>query len=175
MEFIEIVDENDVLTGEIMKKKLAHNEGKYHRIAHVWLINDMKEVLIQKRSFLNKTHQNCWDISAKGHIRAGESVEDGALRELKEEIGVDAILKDLIYLTKIRKETNPQNKEFAYIYIIKSNLKIEEFKFLDNEVSEVKYVYYEDLEKMIKKKEKDLLIRLDECIIISEYLNGGIK
>jgi hypothetical protein len=28
---------------------------------------------------------------------------------------------------------------------------------------------------MIKKKEKDLLIRLDECIIISEYLNGGIK
>ena len=35
-----------------------------------------------------------WDISVEGHIRAGKSVIDGAIRELKEELGVEAKEKD---------------------------------------------------------------------------------
>jgi isopentenyl-diphosphate delta-isomerase type 1 len=175
MEFVDIVDENDILTGEVMKKKLAHKEGKYHRTAHIWIINEKGEILLQKRSNLNRTHPNCWDISAVGHIRTGESVKEGALRELKEEIGVIACEKDLVYITKNEKKTNPQNKEFAYIYLIETRLKVNEYKFEDAEVSEVKYVYYKDFEKMIKNKDIDLLLRGDEYKVVFKYINDKFK
>ncbi len=58
---------------------------------------------MQKRSATKKSHPNCWDISGAGHIRAGESVIDGAIRELKEELGVEVEEKDLEYIATIKK------------------------------------------------------------------------
>ena len=55
-------------------KQQAHEDGNFHRTAHVWIINDKNELLLQKRSASKKSHPNCWDISGAGHIRAGESV-----------------------------------------------------------------------------------------------------
>lgn len=52
---------------------------------HVWIINDKNELLLQKRSATKKTHPNCWDISGAGHIKAGKTISDGAIRELKED------------------------------------------------------------------------------------------
>ncbi len=90
MEYIDIFDENNNPTGQIKEKGKAHEEGDFHRTAHVWIINDKNELLLQKRSANKKSHPNCWDISGAGHIKAGESVIDGAIRELKEELGVEA-------------------------------------------------------------------------------------
>ena len=42
--------------------------------------------------------------------------------------------------------------EFAYVYLLRCNKKIEEYTFEDDEVSEVKYVLYKDLEKMVEEK-----------------------
>ena len=36
--------------------------------------------------------------------------------------------------------------EFAYVYLLRCNKKIEEYTFKDDEVSEVKYVLYKDLD-----------------------------
>ena len=74
-------------------------------------MNDKKELLLQKRSATKKSHPNCWDISGAGHIRAGESVIEGAIRELKEELGIEANENDLRFIdivksTKILKTKN---------------------------------------------------------------------
>lgn len=79
MEYIDIFDENNNPIGEKKekrkkKKQQAHEDGNFHRTAHVWIINDKNELLLQKRSASKKSHPNCWDISGAGHIRAGESV-----------------------------------------------------------------------------------------------------
>ena len=74
MEYIDIFDENNNPTGQIKEKGKAHEEGDFHRTAHVWIINDKNELLLQKRSANKKSHPNCWDISGAGHIKAGESV-----------------------------------------------------------------------------------------------------
>ena len=47
-------------------------------------------------------HPNCWDISGAGHIKTGEIVITGAIRELKKELGVGIAEKDLQYITKIK-------------------------------------------------------------------------
>ena len=152
MEYIDIFDENNNPTGIVKEKKQAHEDGDFHRTAHIWIINNRKELLLQKRSASKKTHPNCWDISGAGHIKAGESVVDGAIRELKEELGVEVEEKDLQYIATIKSIKNPKNMEFQYVYLLNCNKEIEEYIFEDNEVSKVKYVYFKDLEKMVANK-----------------------
>ncbi|MFQ9264942.1 MAG: NUDIX hydrolase [Clostridia bacterium] len=102
MEYIDIFDENNNPTGQIKEKEKAHEEGDFHRTAHVWIVNDKNELLLQKRSANKKSHPNCWDISGAGHIKAGESVIDGAIRELKEELEkwLKIKQKDYYYMMK---------------------------------------------------------------------------
>lgn len=175
MEYIDIFDENNNPIGEIKEKQQAHEDGNFHRTAHVWIINDNNELLLQKRSASKKSHPNCWDISGAGHIRAGESVTEGAIRELKEELGVEATEKDLNYIAIIKSTKNPKNMEFGYVYLLRCNKKIEDYIFEDDEVSEVKYVYFEDLEKMVEEKVEGLLLHDEEFKKLFEYIRNRLK
>ena len=70
-------------------------------------------------------------------------------------MGVEAKEEDLQYIATIKSTKNPKNMEFQYVYLLNSNKEVEEYIFEDNEVSEVKYVFYKDLEKMVEEKQKD--------------------
>ena len=170
MEYIDIFDENNNPTGIVKEKKQAHEDGDFHRTAHIWIINDKNELLLQKRSASKKTHPNCWDISGAGHIKAGESAIDGAIRELKEELGVEVEEKDLQYIATIKSTKNPKNMEFQYVYLLNCNKEVEEYIFEDNEVSEVKYIFYKDLEKMVEEKIEGLLIHEEEYKKLFEFI-----
>ena len=172
MEYIDIFDENNNPIGEKKEKQQAHEEGNFHRTVHVWIINDKNELLLQKRSATKKTHLNCWDISGAGHIKAGETISDGAIRELKEELGVEIEEKDLQYITTIKSTKNPKNMEFQYVYLLRCNKKIEEYIFEDGEVSDVKYIFYKDLEKMVEEKVEGLLIHVEEYKSLFKYITN---
>ena len=170
MEYIDIFDENNNLIGEMKEKTQAHKDGNFHRTAHIWIINNKKELLLQKRSASKKSHPNCWDISAAGHIRSGESVMDGALRELKEELGVETKEEDLQYIVTIKNTKDPKNMEFQYVYLLNCNKAEREYIFVDNEVAEVKYVYYEELERMVQEGVEGLLIHEEEYQYLFNYI-----
>lgn len=175
MEYIDICDENNNPTEEIKEKTKAHEEGDFHRTAHIWIINDKNELLLQRRSSTKKSNPNCWDISGAGHIRAGENVTEGAIRELKEELGVEATEKELNYIATIKSTKNPRNMEFQYIYLLKCNKKVEEYIFEDKEVSEVKYIYYKDLEKMVENRVEGLLLHDEEFKELFRYIYNRLK
>ena len=172
MEYIDIFDENNNPIGEKKEKQQAHEDGNFHRTVHVWIINDKNELLLQKRSATKKTHPNCWDISGAGHIKAGETISDGTIRELKEELGVEIEEKDLQYITTIKSTKNPKNMEFQYVYLLRCNKKIEEYIFEDGEVSDVKYIFYKDLEKMVEEKVEGLLIHVEEYKSLFKYITN---
>ena len=111
-------------------------------------------------------------IWSRTYKKAGESVIDGAIRELKEELGVEAEEKDLQYIATIKRTKNPKNMEFAYVYLLRCNKKIEEYTFEDDEVSEVKYVLYKDLEKMVEEKAEGLLIHKEEFEKLFQYIRS---
>ncbi len=172
MEYIDIFDENNNPMGKIKEKTKAHEEGNFHRTAHIWIINGKKELLLQKRSATKKSHPNCWDISGAGHIRAGESVIEGAIRELKEELGIEANENDLRFIDIVKSTKNPKNQEFGYVYLLESNHEIKDYIFEDNEVSEVKYVYFEDLEKMVADRAEGLLTHEEEYKKLFQYIRN---
>ncbi len=66
--------------------------------------------------------------------------------------------------------------EFGYVYLLKCNNQVEEYIFFeDNEVSEVKYVYFEELEKNGKKRVDGLLIHEEEYKKLFEFIRKTIR
>ena len=75
MEYLDIVDENGMPTGEIVFRDTAHKEGLRHRTAHVWVVRKTEkgyDVLLQKRSMEKESFPGLYDTSSAGHIPAGE-------------------------------------------------------------------------------------------------------
>ena len=97
-EYLDVVDENGMPTGETVERSVAHREGFPHRTSHLWLVRKRGgriQVLLQKRA-MTKSFPGCYDISSAGHIPAGQDYIPSAIRELKEELGLIADGADLI-------------------------------------------------------------------------------
>ena len=83
-----VVDAQDRVIGS-GSRDLVHVNNLRHRAIHVLIFNQRGEVFLQKRSIWKDTHAGRWDSSTAGHVDAGESYEEAARRELREEIGID--------------------------------------------------------------------------------------
>ena len=76
----------------------ALNEDKKKEIASVVCINDKQQILILRRSKTDEHKALHWDLPG-GHVDPSDnSLEAGAVRELKEESGLKVAMKDLIYV-----------------------------------------------------------------------------
>lgn len=83
------VDENDTPIGSIGRDE-SRRTGERYRIVRVSVEGDNGNVLLQRRLETKKSFPGCWDTSAGGNIAYGESYEDAAMRELREETGIDS-------------------------------------------------------------------------------------
>lgn len=144
-EYIDIVTESGAPTGKIALKDEAHRNGWYHNTIHLWLYTKKGEILLQQRSHKKSIYPLLWDVSAAGHVDAGESLLNAAIRETHEELGL--LLKPE-QLTKIgihkhcKNYNNGQIKdyEFHHIFIAELAKNIEELTPDDEEVEAVKLV-----------------------------------
>ena len=99
MEYFDIVDENGIPTGETVEREKAHERGIRHRTAHVWIVRKVDgrtQILLQKRCRIKDSWPGCYDISSAGHIPAGVDFVPSALRELREELGVEVAPEQLL-------------------------------------------------------------------------------
>lgn len=105
----------------------------------VWLYRHTEkgiELLWQKRSPKVDRNANMWDISAGGHMNYGETFIEAAIRESREEIGVEASPEDLEFVV-----ASPiRGHSIYWCYAIDWTGKLDSFSFNDDEVSEVKWV-----------------------------------
>jgi 16S rRNA (adenine1518-N6/adenine1519-N6)-dimethyltransferase len=84
----------------------------FHRAVHILLFNQAGELFLQKRSHLKDRHPDVWDSSAAGHVDAGEEYDAAADRELKEELGVEAVLERVAKLPA----SDRTGQEFIWLY-----------------------------------------------------------
>ncbi len=54
MEYLDVVDENNNLTGKTEERNIIHEKGIWHREVAVWIMNEQGEILLQKRASTKK-------------------------------------------------------------------------------------------------------------------------
>jgi len=87
-EIFDVVNERDEVVGRQPRSEV-HRLGLMHRAAHVLVFNAAGQIFLQKRSLKKDRQPGVWDSSASGHVDAGEDYDACAVRELREEIGLE--------------------------------------------------------------------------------------
>ncbi len=173
MEILDVVDENGIPTGETIERDIAHAEGVRHRTSHVWIARRRQgkvEILLQKRCMTKDSHPGCYDISSAGHIPAGAGFVESALRELKEELGVDAKPEELIYCG-VRKgmyrdtfygKTFVDN-QISNVYLLWENdMEPEDYIIQKSEIESICFMEFEECYKAVAEK------KIPNCIALME-------
>ena len=77
-----------MLPGTIARDALdARPEGAFGRVCDVWFADRQGRLLLQKRAMDKAVNPGRWSCTG-GCIRAGESPEEGCIRECREELGL---------------------------------------------------------------------------------------
>jgi isopentenyldiphosphate isomerase len=93
-ELLQVVDEQDNPIGA-ETKDIIWREGLWHRVARVLVFNEVGELLMQQRGD-KPLFPFRWAESVGGHVGAGDTYEETAMREAEEEIGVSGLSLELL-------------------------------------------------------------------------------
>ena len=172
-EMLDIVDEDGVPTGRTVDREAAHRDGILHRTSHVWIVrlgpNGRAQVLVQKRAADKDSFPGCWDISSAGHIPAGDDWMTSALRELREELGVEAKPEDLQWLGTHRVEHDGDfhgkpfhNRQVSAVFVLRLDKPANEFQIQTSEIEAVEWTDLDDFIQAVRRR------ALPNCISLKE-------
>ncbi len=92
-ELLEVVDDTGRFLRTATRAECHSDPSLIHRSVCVLILNNAHRILLQKRSHTKDLYPGLWDLSATGHVCAGETWDEAARRELEEELGIQASLK----------------------------------------------------------------------------------
>lgn len=160
LEFFDVLDENGEKTGRTKLRQEVHRDGDWHRSVDVFVVRG-DELLLQKRCATKDSYLGMWDLSCGGHISAGESSLETAVRELGEELGLEVQSSDLKFVESFKSSARPApdfvNNSFNDMYILQTQAGLNELKFQEEEISALKYVPIADFREMVECEAKDLV------------------
>lgn len=146
MEYVVLVDTNDIAIGE-MEKMEAHQEPILHRAFSVFIFNRIGQMLLQQRA-INKYHSGgLWTNSCCSHPRPGEDTLKAASRRLQEEMGFNTPIRkvfDFVYQSSF--ENGLTEYEFDHVFVGEYDGEILPDS---NEVADYAYYSMEEIRSMI--------------------------
>lgn len=181
MEWLDVVGEDGVPTGERVERQRAHREGIRHRTAHVWLArmrDGRPQVLLQKRTEEKDSYPGCYDMSSGGHIPAGVDYVPSALRELKEELGVEASGEELVYCGTrrffVKREFHGKpfwDNQVSRVYLLWKDP--ERFALQASEVEAVQWMDFAKCRRGVEENSFRHCIVLEELEMLAPKLQGA--
>lgn len=185
-EYFDIRDWDGNLTGEKKERRLVHREGDIHGTSHVWIFRKNEEtnsadVLLQKRAADKDAFPGCYDTSSAGHIPSGGDFLESALRELKEELGIEAVPEELHYLFLHRQTVDTKfygerfyDRQVSAVYVCVRDIRTEEFRLQKEEVEAVCWMDYEECMRHVALKDPMFCIHPDEYRRVCEYIKSEV-
>ncbi len=153
-ELIDVLNEDGTKTGKVVTRKEVHEKGLWHKIVVIAIIDKEGNVLMQQRAKDKETNPGKWDISVAGHVSAGQTSIESAIREVKEEIGMDVEEKDLQYMLTYQTGRKVKDNFYANhifdVYLVKTEgIDISKIKIQESEVEQVKLCNLEEVQNML--------------------------
>jgi len=89
-EIVTIVDRQNNVVGAMPRREMRAGRLP-HRATYVLVFNSRGEVYVQERTRTKDVFPGYYEVVTGGVVRAGESYEKGAVRELGEELGIHGV------------------------------------------------------------------------------------
>ncbi len=122
-EFLDIINEHDEVI-DVVERSEASRRGLGYRIIFVLFYTPMGDVILQRRHHL-KSAGGMFTTTASGHVQSGEGYDETAVKETKEETGVDLEPEQLVDLGK-RSYQAQRGMRWAGVYLYEYTGKIED-------------------------------------------------
>lgn len=150
VEYLNVVDEENNIIGKAPRRDCHGNPDLIHQASAIFLINQQGDIYLTKRSMSKDMYPGAWCFSASGHVEAGDTYEDTAVKELYEELKVEGVR--LEHISDFRKTTDSES-EFIRLFcgIYDGNIEIS----LD-EVAEGRYFSIEEIQSCLASGEMEL-------------------
>jgi isopentenyldiphosphate isomerase len=153
----------------------THHCGLWHRTAHIWIVNGMGMLLFQKRSLSKESFPGLWDVSAAGHVSAGEPLVAAARREVLQELGIRVAHAELEFLfttqtSSVQREGTFVDNEFNYVYAVKRDVSIGELTLQESEVADAQYVPCGELRRLAEAGDPAFAPHPEEYARLRGYL-----
>ena len=141
MEYRDLYDENRQLTDKKILKDEEVPKGYFYTTVVIMIQDSRHLFLLQINKKFNK-----WSITG-GHPKSGESSLQGAITELKEELGYDCKEESLQLI-----KTYKTDDDFVDLYYLADDVSIDYSKMQVDEVAGIRYYTKEEIDILIDKK-----------------------
>ena len=175
-EYFDVLNEFGEFTEEIATREECHEKGLWHRAVYGFIFNNKGDVLLQKRSANKKLWPNLWDVTAGGHVLAGEFGSQALIREIREELGIDVTEEEVKYLvgsTSINIKGNIINKHFNECYIVTKDIDISKIILQEEEVSDIKWFKKEEILNKINNNFDGITDKTGPWNFLKRYYEWG--
>ncbi|WP_028552585.1 NUDIX hydrolase [Paenibacillus sp. UNC451MF] len=149
----------DIFDGDMNRigtatRREVHQQGLWHQTFQCWILSKQDEewyLLFQMRHSDKDTFPSLLDISCAGHLLAGETVEDG-LRELAEELGVNAAFEELhscgVYREEQFLDGGKIDREFCHVFVLRADRPLHTYQLQEDEVTGLYRIALEDVRRL---------------------------
>jgi 8-oxo-dGTP pyrophosphatase MutT (NUDIX family) len=86
---VEVVDDAGRVV-RVVPRRVMRRQRLFHRCTYVLVLNPAGELYVHRRTATKDVYPGYYDVTAGGVCGVGESFDEGAAREVQEELGVKA-------------------------------------------------------------------------------------
>lgn len=163
-ELVDIYDSDMNHLGTATKTQ-AHKEGLWHKAFHCWIVKPSKDgkhiAWLQLRNKNKDLFPNLLDISAAGHLAAGETAKQG-IKRVEKELGLNIQpekLTKLFTYVAIDDIGDIMNREFSPTYLFDTSTDIKDLNMQADEVDGVYEANIDDLIDLVLGAKKNIKIQ----------------
>jgi isopentenyldiphosphate isomerase len=118
-EIFDVVDDHNKVIGRASRRTI-HAQGLKHRSAHIFWLRSDGLLCLQRRSYQKDSCPGLLSSSCAGHLDAGEAYLPAALRELREENGIEVSPTTLVRLDAVAAHPD-LGYEFVEVFLLKGD------------------------------------------------------
>ena len=139
-ELVDVVDEHDRLLRVVTRAEMRSGRLR-HRTVFIVVLNSSGDVLVHRRADHKDVWPGCWDLAAGGVLAAGEMYDEGAVRELAEELGITDVPLERLGSGAY------EDDDVAEIATVYRAIWDGPVRFADGEVAEARWMTLEDVQR----------------------------
>lgn len=154
MEIWDLYNEKRELVGIDHMRGTELPKGCYHLVVHVWIKNKKGQYLISQRSASRPTFPLMWECVG-GSVVKGENSLQGAIREVKEEVGIDLEnVEGKIIFSKTRGIINSKKfNDILDVWLFQYDGTVSLEQATTDEVVQTKWLYPEQIKEIYNSKQ----------------------